>query len=391
MIKFDFYISAMSVSDMHGGGLTLHRIVKDDLNRIDYFFHVNRFGMDIPAAPEFLKRSVDLPTLWDSDKMRKTMGHTLSTKISRTSLMIKRHAKYAAAEIDKRFEAGKPLIALVCPQGPNSVLVINELRKLRPVSYITWVMDDHLLKYVKGEWQYPQYIEQVFAEHLQSARHIFVISPALQKFYKARFGVDSTILFGSADLLPESHEYIANIDKTIRIGYFGAVAAWQHDALLAVKKALEHYDAELHVFSGVQDFPDDLKSDKVLFKGRLPAGDVQKAMLQYDAVLLPISFTQQMRNMSQFNIATKMSEYLASGVPIMVVGPVYAAMVDYLAANHAAIIVTSASSRDIVAGIKKLRDQHAMNEILTNARKLVETEVGSTPMRERWLEIMGAQ
>ncbi len=45
-MKFDFYLSEMSVSDKHGGGLTLQRILGADLNDIDHFVdHQQRIAM----------------------------------------------------------------------------------------------------------------------------------------------------------------------------------------------------------------------------------------------------------------------------------------------------------------------------------------------------------
>jgi hypothetical protein len=52
-MKFDFYLSEMSVSDKHGGGLTLQRILGADLEDIDSFIHVNRFATDLPVKGRF--------------------------------------------------------------------------------------------------------------------------------------------------------------------------------------------------------------------------------------------------------------------------------------------------------------------------------------------------
>jgi glycosyltransferase involved in cell wall biosynthesis len=119
-------------------------------------------------------------------------------------------------------------------------------------------------------------------------------------------------------------------DAPLKIGYFGAVAAWQRDALKAVANAISGTDVQLHIYSGINKLPDELNVPGVHFEGSVKPEMVLPTMKNYYAVLLPISFQQKIRNMSQFNIATKMSEYLACGVPILAVGPPYAAMIDYL-------------------------------------------------------------
>lgn len=389
-MKFDFYLSEMSVSDLHGGGLTLQRVLGNNLDDISYFIYVNRFATDIPASQKFSDQSINLPSSWDSDKVRKVLGRTLSLKISRTATMIRQHARYAATIIKNKFKGNKDLYALVCPQGANAIYTLYELQKHCPVKYITWIMDDHLIEYVNGSWQYPQYIEPVFAKHLREAEHVFVISRAMQAFYKSRFGIESTVLFGSSDIADAVEEYVVNINKPLRIGYFGAVANWQRDALIAVADALKGTDTQLHIYSGVDELPNGLQGDEVHFKGRIVPHEVQSTMHNYDAVLLPISFKDKLRNMSQFNIATKMSEYLACGVPTIAIGPAYSAMIKYLVEHKAAITVSSNQKEDITNAISLLRDKKQVLHLLKNAKNLMQIEVGTLPMHKKWLSVINS-
>ena len=82
-----------------------------------------------------------------------------------------------------------------------------------------------------------------------------------------------------------------------------------------------------------------------------------------------------------------MSEYLASGVPILVVGPSYAAMVKYLQINNAAIIVESATVEAVKAGFSLLNDSVKVEQILQNALALAVNETGVIPMRKKWENI----
>jgi glycosyltransferase involved in cell wall biosynthesis len=389
-MKFDFYLSEMAVSDLHGGGLTLQRVLGNQLNDIPCFIHVNRFATDLPVSENFAGKSINLPSSWDSDKVRKVLGRTLSAKISKTPAMIRQHARYAATVINNKFKRNQELCALVCPQGANAIYTLHELQKHRPVKYITWVMDDHIIEFADGSWRYPRYIEPILAEHLRKAEQVFVISPAMQEFYKSRFGVQSTVLFGSSNVAESAQEYSVNINKPLRIGYFGAVANWQRDALIAVADALKGTDTELHIYSGVNELPGDLQVDEVHFNGRLAPNEVQTTMHNYDALLLPISFKVELRNMSEFNIATKMSEYLACGVPIIAVGPAYSAMIKYLDEHKAAITVSSTQKEDIVNAISLLRDQKQVSHILKNAQDLVKSEVSTEPMLKKWLSVINS-
>jgi len=111
-------------------------------------------------------------------------------------------------------------------------------------------------------------------------------------------------------------------------------------------------------------------------------------MAKYDAILLPISFMEKMRSMSEFNIATKMSECLASGVPVLAIGPGYSAMIKYLKKNNAAVVVESNNDEDFKHALGLLRDEKYVSEILQNAERLAISETGTVPMHKRWLEIV---
>ena len=383
-MKFDFYLSEMSVSDKHGGGLTLRRVLGDDLNDIPHFIHVNRFAADLPANTNFLARSTDFLSVWESDSVRKLIGRSLAAKIGKKLLMIKTHASGAAKKIDKIFKDKPHITGLICPQGANTLFTLEALKKIKRVSYVTWMMDDHLLTHNGNAWQYPPGMEQVFATHLREAVHVFVISSAMQQFYKERFNIESTVLFGSSDSTNRDTFKRAETTGALRIGYFGAVAAWQIDALKAVADALAGTDIQLDIYSGINKLPIELNNDNVHFKGSVTPQQVMAQMRNYNAVLLPISFHQKMRNMSEFNIATKMSEYLASGVAILAVGPPYAAMITYLEANNAAITVSSDIDIEIRAAFKQLRNAKVITGIVQNAQKLVDRDVGSEPMRAVW-------
>jgi predicted Rossmann fold nucleotide-binding protein DprA/Smf involved in DNA uptake len=71
-------------------------------------------------------------------------------------------------------------------------------------------------------------------------------------------------------------------------------------------------------------------------------------------------------------------------VPVLALGPDYAAMITYLQNNGAAITVTSTEVDGITSGLNLLKNEHKVEQILNNAASLVETETGAAPMRNRW-------
>ncbi|PTQ99357.1 glycosyltransferase involved in cell wall biosynthesis [Mucilaginibacter yixingensis] len=381
----DFYLSEMSASEKHGGGLTLHRVLGDDLKKIRYFIHANRFADDMAPAADLAGKCISKHSVWENDGVRRITGRTFAAKMRRKPSVIKKQAAELAKLADKQLGAKKELKALICPQGADAICTLAELRQRRNIKYITWVMDDHLVKYVDGSWKYDGWIEPIFARHLQQADQVLVISPAMQAFYKERFGVESTVVFGPADDAASAVEFKTSVAaEGLKIGYFGAVARWQKDVLAAVAQSVQGANCSLDIYSAAEAVPGDILLPGVNFKGRIAADKVLPTMQQYHAILLPIGFADGLRNMSQFNIATKMSESLACGVPVLAIGPPYAAMTDYLKTHDAALVVERADAKSIRAAFEVFADGQQINKILNNAAKLVASETGTAAMHGKW-------
>ncbi len=385
-MKFDLYLSEMAITDLHGGGLTLQRVMGNDLMQIKYFAHLSRFAYDLPAARRFGDKDIDLTSVWEGNAVRSIIGRSLAAAINDQSFIKKKAAEKAARALAGKFENDELINCLVCPQGLSSIYTLEALKRRHKVKYITWVMDDHVVQYNNGEWHYPKGVGQVLEKHLREAEHVFVISPAMQEFYHDRFGIGSTVLFSPFDLPANNAQPVHAEKQPFKIGYFGAVTAWQLDALNCVAKALTGTETQLHIYSGVEKLPEELCLDNVYLQEWVSPGQVLLTMRNYDVVLLPMSFLEKMRNMSAFNIATKMSEYLASGVPILAVGPPHAAMMKYLKGNSAAVVVEECDENAVRNAFNLLHYKEGIVEILKNAQNLVRNETGTLPMRKRWAE-----
>jgi hypothetical protein len=162
------------------------------------------------------------------------------------------------------------------------------------------------------------------------------------------------------------------------------VTEWQLDALALLAQNLAAPRATLDIFTGLAELPAVLKCAGVRLRGRLPATQVLGTMRQYHAVVLPISFLPELRQMSELNIATKMSECLASGIPTLAVGPAYAAMVGFLKKHVAALCVTHSSCEAMQSGLTQLRDVELRRALAGAARRVAREQLSTQAMREVW-------
>ena len=82
MNNIDFYLSEMSVSDEHGGGITLQRVVDDDLEQIQLFAHVAGFAVHHPVVNRFSSRCLDMIPFFERNEIRSLMGSRPSKWVS---------------------------------------------------------------------------------------------------------------------------------------------------------------------------------------------------------------------------------------------------------------------------------------------------------------------
>jgi glycosyltransferase involved in cell wall biosynthesis len=380
----DFFLSEMSVSDLHGGGITLQRVLGSDLGKIARFVHPGTFARDVPPTQqEVLARSEFAVSLLEKVPIRRLIGARLGAWSFGRAAVQSWNARRPARVLRALFPGRSALRALVCPQAQSAVNALERLKTTRPIRYITWLMDDHVVRYVGGHWVYPPGFRRTFEKHLCEADSVFVISPVLAEFYEREFGVRPTILFGPADAVANPLYEAPSRDGFLRIGYFGKLWNWQLDGLVRFASVLEQRKQRLDIYTP-DELPTELQLPGVTGKGFLPKEAVREHMQRYDAVLLPLSFSDAERNMVELNIATKMSECLASGTVTIVFGPTYAAMVRFLQPTGAACVITDASPKDWGAVVHKLLDVHYRRRALDAARDLVKSQLSTDVMRSRW-------
>jgi len=232
-----YYLSEMAVSDKHGGGLTLQRILAEDLDAFDLFVHLDQFAtLDAPIVQRFANLQLNLHELFRAPRavVPGSAGYYVDRALSRLrlrtlsdwsrELWIRRCANHVLQRVTL-----DDSIWLVVPQHVASVLVMNHLWRHRGVQYVTWLMDDHVIEWRNG-WVYPPRFEAEFALHLRHAKQVLVISPAMARLYKSRFGVDAQVLFGPADPVSAPVCQRPGSAGPIRLCYFGAIRMWQRDA-----------------------------------------------------------------------------------------------------------------------------------------------------------------
>ena len=76
------------------------------------------------------------------------------------------------------------------------------------------------------------------------------------------------------------------------------------------------------------------------YRGSLPAEELRAKMREYDVLVHAEAFDAKSAHATRLSVSTKIPEYLASGVPVLAVGPEQAASIRYIRDARAGAVVT---------------------------------------------------
>jgi hypothetical protein len=392
MAQRRYYLSEMAVSNKHGGGLTLQRILQDDLKHFDNFFHVHEFATKNPIIDELKAKQVNLHQLYpydDSETWSKRIGSLRDRLIRKLRLQSYLETTWDARirnfadHMLKNFNLSDSSW-LVVPQNIPSLRVMHRVFRAKRVNYMTWIMDDHVVQWkTDKDWYYPRGFEEEFACHLGNASKVFVISPEMARFYGKRFGVDSEVLFGPTDPIALPVYQSPDPSGPVRLCYFGALLEWQKDTLDHLASKLASLTATLDIFS-FHDVPPSLLNSNVRVLPPVSSEHVISRMREYDGVLITISYKDDSRNMTELNISTKMSECLASGTVTVIIGPESAAMVQFARLHMCSLVVTDLEDPKQIARIRDLKKDTFRQQVLNQASYTSATFCSVESMRTIW-------
>jgi hypothetical protein len=197
--------------------------------------------------------------------------------------------------------------------------------------------------------------------------------------------VESEVLFAPCERLSEPIYQVVADNKKISLAYFGSIGPWQQDALEALLPLVKQDIIDLNIFTNNQSsVPPIFQSAGVVIHKPVSPDQVTQVMRNYDAVVIPISFRDDLRNMSCFNIATKMAECIGSGIPTLVIGPSDSAMVKFLLPYDAAVLLTETTEQSIKNAVMRLKISKERWRILINAQRLVQENLCQTAIQLKW-------
>ena len=210
--------------------------------------------------------------------------------------------------------------------------------------------------------RFRDWLDKQFAQAYRQAQSRLCVSPAMSRFYEARYGAPAAVLYPSraADCadFAEPPARLSDPDDPFTIAFAGTINSHGYvRALMALQKALEPVDGRLLIFGpltidGAQRAG--LNNSNTEIRGLLSSTELLTRLREEaHALFVPMSFADSDRANMEMAFPSKLADYTATGVPLLIYGPNYCSAVAWARENHGVAEVVEAEP-DLTAAIERL-------------------------------------
>lgn len=225
--------------------------------------------------------------------------------------------------------------------------------------------------------------DRELGEAYRQAASRFCTSPFMVEEYRRRYGVAGTVLYPSrgsdAPRFQGPPERLRREADAPVFAFAGTINSPGYARLLRqLADALDAHDGRVVVFGPVtQDHAASVGLDhpRIRVCGLLPSGELMTRLRhEADALFVPMSFAPEDRINMQMGFPSKLTDYTAIGLPMLVCAPPYSSVVQWVHANPGvAEVVTSDRPAALVDAIARIaRDPGHRWRLAENAQEIGE-------------------
>lgn len=239
--------------------------------------------------------------------------------------MMEAHAAWQARRAARLLGSFRPEAVLTIHERFSWLTAAKLARRLGVPLHL--VLHDDWFRNVPMATRLQARFERVFGEVYRAAATRFCISPGMEETYAVRFGARGTVLYPTqgADTLRHESPPPALSDPTrpLDIAYAGNVfnvGYWE--ALRCLAAALGSVGGRLLLFgpTAADATSHGLTGENVIVRGFVRnVAEVLRAEAQ--AVFVPMTFDPAERTNTQLSFPSKLAEYTAAGLPLLIHGP----------------------------------------------------------------------
>lgn len=293
-----------------------------------------------------------------------------------------------------------PDIVFCCLGSLNSMILceyfMDRMPNAKLVLYIVddWVNTKINTRYFSAYWK--RMYDRAYRKLLNRASGCLSICQYMSDAYMEQYGKKFYPFHNPVDLkewttLEVKPKYPGNI---ISILYVGKINDDTRPCLIDMSRVVESLEREGYKF--VFDvYTPDYSSNSYIFKGLthcnifppIAHADIPRITKSYSALFLTLGFSKQSREYVRLSMPTKLSEYLASGIPTILYCPPEIALAKYLTINDCAIVCTENKLDILKKKMIQLNDSRYYVDVVSKSLKLAEDH-DITVVRERFKKTM---
>ena len=315
------YVGDVPVEASYHGSALLHRLLSD-------------------YPPE---RLTIIETATESHPARRLPKvNYVSHPIGKARWLNTRFHPYVVAWFTKAGERQAPkILQSVNGRGLESVLTVAhgfgwlaaaDIARKREVPLHLIVHDDWP-RVVNIAPQFRQKLDERFANVYRQARSRLCVSPSMSRFYEERYGAPAQVIYPSrAADCPDFDAPPVNGGKPFTIAFAGTINSDGYiHALTALQDALKPVRGRLLIFGPNQFGLDDPNTE---YRGLVSSTQLLTRLREEaHALFVPMSFADGDRVNMQMAFPSKLADYTATGVPLLIYGPPYCSAVIWAREN----------------------------------------------------------
>jgi glycosyltransferase involved in cell wall biosynthesis len=296
-----------------------------------------------------------------------------------------RNEKWKSPKLDAWLHSFSP--QLIFFQSSNCTFafdVVTQISEEFSIPIIMQTTDDYVSKRIGLRFLfdriYTKQLERTYKKMQAQAHAVIAISKKMAEEYRERFGGNYVVAMNSVDKSNELEKIDSGPPYTLVYAGNLGLNRWKNllklGNSLTVMSSKYGIQANLRIYSLNEPTSRASKAfgrcSNLTFEGAVGAEELTQILSGADMQVHVESFDSKNIATTRLSISTKIPEYLASGTPILAIGPRSVASIDYLASSKSALVVEKLDENLLAETLAHFfSSPENFDECLENAKELV--------------------
>ncbi len=269
-------------------------------------------------------------------------------------------ARQKVAQLKATVEKFKPEAILTVAHG-FSWLTAAELAKYYRLPLHLIVHDD-LPSYMPGIDRLKTKVEQQFAQVYRQAKSRFCVSPYMEQHYQVKYGMSGSILYPSRAADVQEFDTPPNRvnNESLTFAYAGSInTPGQAKTLVDLASVINKFNSKLIIYSALERQSIDrlsLNQTNIEVRSLIPYEQlINNLRKEADVLFAPMDFDVTNKSNMQLCFPSKLTDYTAIGLPVLIWGAEYCSAVKWAKDNPGVAEVVDTEDLDaLFIAVEKL-------------------------------------